>query len=231
MQPVRFSAGARRILPRRLKLALQPFGVLKARKGRLRATFQLWSKFRRHSKTPESNSSTMMSWAASAFGWQRRKESDDVKPFVCSISSNARSSRSGKTIGASAEIHWLRGHQHPHSRRNSDHVAALPAPQHITSPARSTPLFARTTAPRWRQQRVEASEAAARLPRSGDVAFFSALRTGARYEGVPATVGARVGTLHYEGPHNAPNNSALEPTSDVHAAPTRSHLLVNVRDF
>ena len=81
MQPVRFSAGARRILPRRLKLALQPFGVLKAKKGRSRATFQLWSKFRRHSNTLESNSSTMTSWAASAFGWQRRKESDDVKPL------------------------------------------------------------------------------------------------------------------------------------------------------
>src|SRR5262245_22617414 len=82
VQPVRFSAGVRRILPRRLKLALQPFGVLKAKKGRSRATFQLCSKFRRHSNTPESNSSMMTSWAALAFGWQRRKESDDVKPLV-----------------------------------------------------------------------------------------------------------------------------------------------------
>src|SRR5262245_60895502 len=70
------------ILPRRLKLALRPFGVLKAKKGPSRATFQLWSKFRRHSNTPESNSSTRMSWAASAFGWQRRKESDNVNPLV-----------------------------------------------------------------------------------------------------------------------------------------------------
>jgi hypothetical protein len=31
--------------------------------------------------TPESNSSTMTSWAASALGWQRRKESDDVSPW------------------------------------------------------------------------------------------------------------------------------------------------------
>src|SRR6266566_7689348 len=82
VQPGRFSTGARRILPRRLKLALQQFGVLKANKGRLRATFQLWSKFRRHSNTRESNSSTMTSWAASAFGWQKRKESDDIKPLV-----------------------------------------------------------------------------------------------------------------------------------------------------
>src|SRR5258708_32671880 len=86
------------------KLALQPFGVLKAKKGRWRSTFQLWSKFRRHSNTPESNSSTMTSWAASAFGWQRRKESDDVKPLVStkifgSRSSNPRSIRSSKTSG------------------------------------------------------------------------------------------------------------------------------------
>ena len=150
VQPVRFSAGARRILPRRLKSALQPFGVLKAKKGRSPATFQLWSKFRRHSNTPESNSSTMTSWAASAFGWQRRKESDDVKPLVstkifCSISSNARSSRAD--YGASAEVHWLRGHQHPHSRPNGNHVAALTARSTSRSQPRSTPLSARTTAP------------------------------------------------------------------------------------
>ena len=153
MQPVRFSAGARRILPRRLKLALQPFGVLKAKKGRSRATFQLWSKFRRHSSTPESNSSTMTSWAASAFGWQRRKESDDVKSLVstkifCSISSNARSSRGSKTIGAPAEVHWLRGrHQHPHSRRNGNHVAALTARSTHQVASRGQHLFPREPLP------------------------------------------------------------------------------------
>ena len=143
MQPVRLSAGARRILPRRLKLALQPFGVLKAKKGRSRATFQLWSKFRRHSNRPESNSSTMTSWAASAFGWQRRKESDDVKPLV-TTKIFARYPRMPEAagaarLGASAEVHWLRGHP-PHSRRNGNLTSR--------SHPRSTPLFARTTGPR-----------------------------------------------------------------------------------
>ena len=155
MQPVRFSAGARRILPRRLKLALQPFGGLKAKKGRSRATFQLWSKFRRHSNTPESNSSTMTSWAALVFGWQRRKESDDVKLLLstklfCLISPNARSSRSSKskTTGASAEVHhWLRGHQHPHSRRNGNHVAALTARSTHQVASRGQHLFPREPLP------------------------------------------------------------------------------------
>jgi hypothetical protein len=82
VQPGRFSAGARRMLPGRLKLALQPFGELKAKKGCSRATFQLWSKFRRHLNKPESSSLMTTSSAASAFGWQRRKESDDIKPLV-----------------------------------------------------------------------------------------------------------------------------------------------------
>ena len=58
----------------------------------------------------------MTSWAALVFGWQRRKESDDVKLLLstklfCLISSNARSSRSSKskTTGASAEVHWFTG--------------------------------------------------------------------------------------------------------------------------
>src|SRR6266511_1485821 len=82
VQPGRFSAGASRMSPGRLKLALQPFGVLKARKGCSRATFQLWSEFRRHLNKPESSSLMTTSSAASAFGWQRRKESDDIKPLV-----------------------------------------------------------------------------------------------------------------------------------------------------
>jgi hypothetical protein len=65
----------------------------------------------------------------------------------CSISSNARSSRRSKPIGAPAEVHWLRGHQHPHSRRNGNHVAALTARSTTRSRPRSTPLSARTTAP------------------------------------------------------------------------------------
>jgi hypothetical protein len=45
--------------------------------------------------------------------------------------------KGSKTIGASAEVHWLRGHQHPHSRRNGNHVAAL------TNLRRSLPVKAR----------------------------------------------------------------------------------------
>ena len=47
MQPGRFSAGARKMLLGRLRSALQPFGVLKVRKGRPAgyvSTF--WSKLR-----------------------------------------------------------------------------------------------------------------------------------------------------------------------------------------
>src|SRR5262249_56833001 len=88
VQPGRFSAGARRMLPGRLKLALQPFGVLKAKKGFSRATFQLWSEFRRHLNKPESSSLMRTSSAGLAFGWLKRKESDDIRlgtarEYVC----------------------------------------------------------------------------------------------------------------------------------------------------
>jgi hypothetical protein len=77
VQPGRSSAGARRMLHRRLRLAWQLFGVLKAKKGHLWAMFQLCSKFRPRSSRPEFNSSVKTRQAASAYGWQRRSESDD----------------------------------------------------------------------------------------------------------------------------------------------------------
>src|SRR5262249_15854822 len=93
VQPGRFSAGARRKLPGRLKLALQPFGVLKAKKGLSRATFKLWSEFRRNLNKPESSSLMRTSSAGSAFGWQKRKESDDIKPWGRQGNASARPDR------------------------------------------------------------------------------------------------------------------------------------------
>src|SRR5215211_7573119 len=53
----------------------------------------------------------------------------------------------GETIGTFAEVYRLRGHQHPHPRRDRDHVAALTARSTSRSQPRSIPLSARTVAP------------------------------------------------------------------------------------
>jgi len=56
-------------------------------KGHWRAMFQLCSRFRQRSNKLEFNSSMMMKRADLAFGWQRRRESDDVwsGPYLESV--------------------------------------------------------------------------------------------------------------------------------------------------
>jgi transposase len=56
-------------------------------------------------------------------------------------------SQGGETVGTAAEIDGLRRHQHLHTCRNRDHVAAFTARSTSRSQAGSTPGAARTTAP------------------------------------------------------------------------------------
>src|SRR5271165_1525787 len=52
----------------------------------------------------------------------------------------------GETISTATEVHRLGGHQHPHSRRNRDHVAALTARSTLVNVAASIPGVTRTVA-------------------------------------------------------------------------------------
>jgi hypothetical protein len=52
----------------------------------------------------------------------------------------------GETVGTATKVHRLAGHQHPNSRRNRDHVAALTARSTVVKAATSIPGGTRTVA-------------------------------------------------------------------------------------
>jgi hypothetical protein len=54
--------------------------------------------------------------------------------------------RGGKAVGTAAEVHRPGGDQHPHSRRNRDHVAALTTRSTVVSDTASIPGGTRTVA-------------------------------------------------------------------------------------
>jgi hypothetical protein len=80
--------------------------------------------------------------------WAQQKASVIALPHAVSaiVVPKLLADQGGEAVGAAAEVHRLGGHQHPHSRRNGDHVADLMARSTVVKVAVSTPRRSRTVA-------------------------------------------------------------------------------------